>query len=152
MRIIAWKWIHNVLDVCNEYILIRQAMSLPKLKQSVSKEGRNDAFGRTNEVVSKILEKCNRKESLNAYRIHPSQSLFSIEGSRNGVNETESFASVLRAMRETSYLADVSCPLLIGKKWSRCPGGADTAPPPPREQLRVVRAWKSELIKAIKLI
>lgn len=60
MRIIAWKWIHNVLDVCNEYILIRQAMSLPKLKQSVSKEGRNDAFGRTNEVVSKILQKCNR--------------------------------------------------------------------------------------------
>lgn len=37
MRIIAWKWIHNVLDVCNEYILIRQAMSLPKLKQSVEK-------------------------------------------------------------------------------------------------------------------
>lgn len=71
MRIIAWKWIHNVLDVCNEYILIRQAMSLSKLKQSVSKEGRNDAFGRTNKVVSKILEKCIREESLNAYRIHP---------------------------------------------------------------------------------
>lgn len=51
---------------------------------------------------------------------------------RSGVNEAESFASVLRAMRKTSYLADVSCPLLIGKKSSRCPGGADTATATPR--------------------
>lgn len=84
---------------------------------------------------------------------------------RFGVNVAESSAAILRTKRKTSYLADVSSRLLIGKKSGRLlPPLAAVFPAPFLASPRCPRYhrekapgsaagdWKSELIKAIKLI